>query len=894
MYHRRLLLFFSAFFLFTSLIEGQVFSHQSEKIGTTLPIITYRKMIRAIDVDQDGDRDIVHFEYRNMFWYENDGNGSFSDSIQILDGTYGFFRDFELIDIDNDNDLDLVLRASQKIIWLKNNGKFEFEFGNEISSGEIDGGFALASADLDQDGDIDIIADDYEIGNFGFIWYENDGEGNFNLKQQILDEVFLGVQQIETADIDQDGDDDVVIGTSVIPYHRLFWCENDGNGNLVLKESLGGNNHDIRVLKIIDLDQDNDLDIFTLSKENNKVVWYENYGDGNFGSSISAFGYNKEPDAAGFGDVDKDGDIDIIIGNTAWNPQMVLYQNEGDGTFSRSDTIYYNEGEIDDIDLSDLDNDGDLDLLVGYGDDLHEIRWFKNIYNTPRISGCFYHDTNNNGVKDSTDRTLNVINSSISSEAQISYTNNDGCYHHVVNDGTYNVSFVTNEHWILSSDSSSYNVNIVDKSVTGLNFGFIPLDSIILGNVNISSGIPRCFRKASFDFNFKNEGTTVLSGTYKVQYSKEYLALIESSPFPSTSGNKYWEWTFENLYPGEVTQFKTIVQMPTIGQMQSDGAKFVMTAIVDATSQGGQEQSFYYKSTFEAVCAYDPNDKLVHPDREGEENFTLLDEDLTYTIRFQNTGNDTAFSVVIRDTLDDNLDASTLRVLASSHPSHLRTELKDEQYLTFTFDNIELPDSTTNFNGSQGYVSYIISPVIGIQENTIVTNRAGIYFDFNPPIITNTTQNTFVKCLPSIASSTTIFIAEGENYILPDSSVVNAPGIYEVSLYDDENCLTEVITFTIEIGDPSSTPSISMEKNITVFPNPTKDFFTIELKEYNTKSYQLTVYNTLGQSIYQEQIQHQISKIETPNWQEGVYYLQFTSLSGEIIATKKIVKMAAH
>jgi len=114
-------------------------------------------------------------------------------------------------------------------------------------------------------------------------------------------------------------------------------------------------------------------------------------------------------------------------------------------------------------------------------------------------------------------------------------------------------------------------------------------------------------------------------------------------------------------------------------------------------------------------------------------------------------GNDVAYDVVIRDTLDANLDRESFRLLGSSHAEQLNTSMSDDGILTFEFRDIFLPDSTSNFEGSQGYVSYLIRTIDGLAENTPVTNSAGIYFDLNPPVITNTTESIMVSELPTVS-----------------------------------------------------------------------------------------------------------------------------------------------
>ena len=149
-------------------------------------------------------------------------------------------------------------------------------------------------------------------------------------------------------------------------------------------------------------------------------------------------------------------------------------------------------------------------------------------------------------------------------------------------------------------------------------------------------------------------------------------------------------------------------------------------------------------------CAYDPNDKLVYPQRNPEDgfevNYTLFDEPLLYTIRFQNTGTDTAFNIVIRDQLSTDLDWTTFEPGSASHP--YEATLHEDGLLEFHFRNILLPDSIVNEPASHGFVNFTINVKEGVDENTAIQNSAGIYFDFNPPIITNTVENVLVTEFP--------------------------------------------------------------------------------------------------------------------------------------------------
>jgi Secretion system C-terminal sorting domain len=158
------------------------------------------------------------------------------------------------------------------------------------------------------------------------------------------------------------------------------------------------------------------------------------------------------------------------------------------------------------------------------------------------------------------------------------------------------------------------------------------------------------------------------------------------------------------------------------------------------------------------VASFDPNDKTAFVG--GVPNIQKLDPEapIEYMIRFQNTGNDTAFTIVVLDTLSNAHDAAYIVPGASSHP--YRFDLKEGRILSFKFANILLPDSTTNEPRSHGFVKFYIRQSASNVIGTKLQNQAGIYFDFNDPIYTNTTKVEVslpsATFLPGVALSATI------------------------------------------------------------------------------------------------------------------------------------------
>lgn len=186
-------------------------------------------------------------------------------------------------------------------------------------------------------------------------------------------------------------------------------------------------------------------------------------------------------------------------------------------------------------------------------------------------------------------------------------------------------------------------------------------------------------------------------------------------------------------------------------------------------------------------ASYDPNDKRGFPLGLQNANYIVRGQELDYMVRFQNTGNDTAFLVVIRDTIDTKtLDITSLRPGVSSHP--YSWELTGTGALKFRFENILLPDSATNPEASQGFVQFRIQQQPKLAAGTQIQNRAGIYFDFNAPIITNTSLHTIAYDLSSIFATSTA-VGDTEHRVFPNPCTDQAQFVVENVPIDTETTL---------------------------------------------------------------------------------------------------------
>ncbi|HRH39411.1 MAG TPA: hypothetical protein PK760_13755, partial [Flavobacteriales bacterium] len=129
-------------------------------------------------------------------------------------------------------------------------------------------------------------------------------------------------------------------------------------------------------------------------------------------------------------------------------------------------------------------------------------------------------------------------------------------------------------------------------------------------------------------------------------------------------------------------------------------------------------------------------DKRATTSTRGSAELFFINEDewMDYTIRFQNTGTFPAEFVVITDTIAPELDMLSFEQGVASHP--FTVSFKPGRVIEWRFDNIDLPDSTSDEAGSHGLVKFRMKPVQPLASGTVIENVANIYFDFNDPVIT--------------------------------------------------------------------------------------------------------------------------------------------------------------
>ncbi len=334
--------------------------------------------------------------------------------------------------------------------------------------------------------------------------------------------------------------------------------------------------------------------------------------------------------------------------------------------------------------------------------------------------------------------------------------------------------------------------------------------------IGITGGLTRPGFGHSYYLDYKNEGVVPISNIQVKFKIPNQITIINVSPINNTQVLDTLIWNIGTLLPGvtgRIVITDSISALAVLGDT-IEAKAWIYPIIGDSTPVNN-----FYSLKNRIQGSYDPNDKTVSPEFwDPDQN-----EYLTYTIRFQNTGTDTAFTVYVVDTLDNRLDLSTFEMISSSHNYYLEIQNSIAKWI---FRPINLLDSTSNEAASHGFIQFKIKPLNSILAGTQILNDASIYFDYNQPIITNNSSfNIYQPYLPTVNQQvdgcknkpSVLTATNGGKYlwytvatggsIVSTDSIFTTPNLTTNITYFVENvvngCTSARIPVQINLTDPS-------------------------------------------------------------------------------------------
>ncbi len=302
-----------------------------------------------------------------------------------------------------------------------------------------------------------------------------------------------------------------------------------------------------------------------------------------------------------------------------------------------------------------------------------------------------------------------------------------------------------------------------------------------------------------------------------------YNGVASGALTPTVNGNVY---TYTIADFGIITNSTAFGLLFTTDTTAQAGDQICVNVLVTPTVGDNNVSNNNYNYCYSVVNSYDPNKKEVYP-IDVQPGFN---DYFTYTIHFQNTGTAPAMNIRLVDTLDANLDLETFQVI---NYSHYNTASVTGNVLKFHFPNIQLPDSTSNLAGSQGFVQYRIKPKANLPVGTKIKNTANIYFDYNPAIVTNTTTNEY--------------------------------------------------TLTASVNEKTQNTTL------TVYPNPSNGKYLVSITDAtDVTKLTIEVTNVMGETLLKTKMQNSLTAIDLSTLANGIYFVKINGSNQSL--NQRIVK----
>jgi uncharacterized repeat protein (TIGR01451 family) len=450
-------------------------------------------------------------------------------------------------------------------------------------------------------------------------------------------------------------------------------------------------------------------------------------------------------------------------------------------------------------------------------------------YNT--INGASLFDANGNGCDLNDVIQPNIrININDGTNLGAAFTNVNANYAFYTQAGNFDITpEIENPTWFnFSPIAAAVSFANNNNNVSTNNFCIAPigvhsdLEVVISPIANARPGFD-----AIYKIVYKNKGNQITSGNITFGYDDAILDYVSATTAPNSQTTGLLTWNYTNLLPFEsrtvtvTINVNSPVEVPPVNL--NDLLTFTATVSPLTGDENPADNSFTYHQV--VVGSYDPNDiTCIEGDNVSP---TQIGNYLHYAVNFENTGNFQAENIVVKDIIDtDKYDINSLQVLSTSNPAYIKITGNVVEFI-FQGINLEAAHGTPPVGG-HGDVLFKIKTRSDLQQNDMVLQRAGIYFDYNAPIGTTDAETTFAAL---------------------------------------------------------NNPIFELDNSIKVYPNPTTSAINVD-SEFNINSIEL--YDVQGRILETHLEDSNTSILDISNKSKGIYFLKIKTEKGSKV--EKIVK----
>lgn len=443
-------------------------------------------------------------------------------------------------------------------------------------------------------------------------------------------------------------------------------------------------------------------------------------------------------------------------------------------------------------------------------------------------------DYNKNCVQNTTDSLLNnsiVTVTDASNASYYAFSDGLGNYNITVPNNTYTITHTPVGYKQFECPS---NGQIPYSTSSTSNFNCTFFDTIIPNIVDVNLYMASDYIQSNdtsryFAFAW-NEGTTNANGTITI-VKDPCLQFISSIPAPLSINSNTLTFAVSNLNPDSTAVIQLFLNTCTTNSV---GSSVYMYGEADFVSDVKQSNNFdtivgtIYPGSNKSLNT-SSNSKIV-----SQPLYINGDKELVYRIKYQNTTNQTIKDIIIMDTISNYLDVASFKLLyhTGNKPS---IKWGTGNKMIFTFTNSNLPSSLVDNINNKGEMIYSIKPKNNLAVNTIINNRASIFFDYLDAYTSSTTQN-----------------------------IIRASNINQIN------------------------QELESTSDINIFPNPANNY--IQIKNEKNISLQYEIIDLQGRYI-NSKTKLENNKINTSHLSNGLYILKVIDPD---ISTKSIKLIINH